>query len=113
MDATAKTARHSKEFAALIDCLVKDSATENCGFLSLLIRRNSESSSAARYVTDKRCLNVRCHSDLAEMKHSTSAYPTLFCSKQCEDDTVRNMLQGLSLQQCVDLQYHMSTAQLR
>jgi hypothetical protein len=113
MDATAKTARHSKEFAALLDCLVQDSTTENCGFLSLLTRRNSESSSAARYIHNKCCLNSCCHKGLADVKHTTSTYPALFCSKQCEDDTVRNMLQALSLQQCIDLQHHMSAAHPR
>lgn len=111
MDATA-TARHTKEFAALLDCLVQDSTTENCGLLSLLTKRTL-SSSAARYSHNKSCLNSCCHKGLADVKHTTSTYPALFCSKQCEDDTVRNMLQALSLQQCIDLQHHMSAAHPR
>jgi len=108
MDATAKSACQKKEFAALIECLV-NSTNENCGSLAVLTRRSLEAGSPARHVSRKCCLNSSCHKDLAEVKHKTADYPAMFCSKQCEDDTVRNMLQVLSLHQCIELQHSMST----
>jgi hypothetical protein len=106
MDATAKAKPMSKDFAVLIDCLMSETTTESRKFLSVLIRRNSESTSteAPRQNIEKRCLNSCCHRNLVQVTHNTSSYPQLFCSQACESDTVRNMLQVLTLEQCIDIQ---------
>lgn len=50
---------------------------------------------------------IMCHHRLCgrwyDPRVSTATYKRLFCSADCQDDTIRQLLQRLTLEQCVEL----------
>ena len=104
----AKAKRTKKQFEQLRDCLMATPVTEGEAFPGAAATE-SDTEQTSGGERNKMCLNECCHKALARVTNNTSSYPELFCSNRCEQDKVRNMLQALSVCQCMELQQRAGT----